>query len=134
MMKRSHLKSHFICQSHISTGDETHLFGVRLFPIFGAKMFAAFYPFDNYSHSEVDIDAFKLPYHFSTLSTHHTIQCRPPRLGFWATAASSSPTRGPWVPSRRAIPSPSSAWQQEVGLELQTNHRQSFHNHGEGPY
>ena len=70
-MKRSHLKSHFICQSHISTGDETHLFGVRLFPIFGAKKFAAFYPFDNYSHSEVDIDAFKLPYHFSTLSTHH---------------------------------------------------------------
>ena len=63
-----------------------------------------------------------------------TIQCRRPRLGFWATAASSCPTRGPWVPSRRAIPSPSSAWQQEVGLELQTNHRQSFHNHREVPY
>ena len=134
-MKRSHLKSHFICQSHLEHGRRDTFIWDRLFPIFGAKKFAAFYPFDNYSHSEVDIDAFKLPYHFSTLSTHHhTIQCRRRRLGFWATAASSCPTRGPWVPSRRAIPSPSSAWQQEVGLELQTNHRQSFHNHREVPY
>ena len=133
-MKRSHLKSHFICQSHISTGDETHLFGTDFSRYLVLKSSLHF------THLTIILIQRLISMHsnFLIIFPHYrlttTIQCRPPRRVFSATAASSCPTRGPWVPSRRAIPSPSSAWQQEVGLELQTNHRQSFHNHREVPY